>query len=471
MNALAAAHRAPPANIEAEQALLGAILLNNEAWFRVSGFLTPEHFVEPVHRRIFATIGEMIAGGQKASPVTIKSFLPSDLAIGDLSIPQYLARLAFEATTVVNAPDYARAVFDLAIRRQIIGITDDLSALAYDSPFSASPADQIADAELQLMQMSEAVAAAASSGQGDGQDYDSIIGETEERMRTGRHLRGATTGLASIDYRTGGFAPGEMTILAARPSMGKSALAVAMARRMAHLGVGVAFDTLEMSEAALRVRLLADECESMGIQIPYDRIIKGKISEAERLAIRKAAERLHGMPLAIIDRGMRLADLPTHVRQARRDLKRLGADLQVFFVDYLGLLMPGDRYKGNKVHEVGEKSAFVKAIARRERIAMVALHQLNRANEAREDRRPRLSDLRDSGDLEQDADVVMFVHREAYYLKKSGHGAKDETERLSKLADAENVMEIIIDKQRQGPTGTVTLWCDMALNAVRDRAT
>lgn len=452
--------------LEVEQSLLGALLLNNTAYSLVSGFLRPDHFSEQLHGRIYEIIGKMIAAGTVANPLTVRGALPPEIE-GLGSAGAYVAHLAAEATTVINAPDYARIVHEFALRRAAAALGSDLTAAA--GAVGASARDLLASAEIRLMALGEDAAVGDPNKAGGGQGYEDVLKDAEERLRDGRHLRGATTSFMDLDDKLGGLLPGDLILIGARPSMGKTCIALSMARRMARMGIGVGVDSLEMREGALRYRLLSDELEHDLASVPYKSIAEGRFEEKMLPRVRKAAERLKAIPLSIIDSGNRLAEIPAHIRRARKECEAKGAALQVFMIDYLGLIRPGDRYAGNRVSEVTEISNTIKALAKREHVAIVALHQLSRANEGRDDKRPRLSDLRDSGALEQDADVVMFVHREYYYLSKPGHaGGMDKADRMGRMVDEEHVMEIIIDKQRSGPTGAVRLWCDMATNSVRN---
>lgn len=464
-----------PANIEAEQALLGELLMNGRALGSVSGFLDPHHFGEEVHAEIYAVMTEMAKLGKPISPITVRDYLNPDQKVGEISLWQYLVQLAGGALGVGHVTGLGQAVRDMAMRRGLSSIGHGMAAWARNAKPGDAPSIQIADAEARLHALA---ADLARSDQPDEHDnYDALSDRIAERAASGGGIAGTACGIAGIDNRIGGFEPGDLVLIAARPGMGKTALAVAMARRAAAGGVGCGFDSIEMNRDQIRYRLISEQCDTFGAKVAYSSIRRGRLNENELWAIREAGRRLSELPLALITAGNRLADVPGHIRAARRFCADRGTELKLFFVDYLALLRPSDRYAGSRVNEVGEISAALKEHARREGVAMIALHQLNRSVETRDDKRPGLSDLRDSGSLEQDADVVSFVYREHYYLDKAGASLPkaaagddrdDETRRVEMLIDAEHRMELIVAKHRQGPPGTVRLWCDMATNVVRD---
>lgn len=472
MNALA--HASMPHSLEIEQALLGALLINNEALHGVT-FLRPDHFHEPLHGVIYDHIATIAQTG-RATPATVLGYLPKDLRIGDFNPGQYLARLTAEAITVSGAPSYARAIFDHATRRHLVQIGEDIANAARSIGIDHPPAQQIADAEARLFDLATIQREREKQSE---ESLDDIVTGIEEAAASGKGVAGIACGLKAIDEKLGGFEPGSLIIVAGRPGMGKTALGLSLARRAARIGVGVAFDSIEMPRKQITRRLLSDETEAMRSPVPYTNMARGKISPTELDHVRRAAERVRDLPLIINDQGNRLADIPGHIRGARRELDKRGVALGLYIVDYLGLLRPSDRYAGNKVHETGEISAGLKEIAKREKLPIIGLHQLNRALERQDEKRPGLADLRDSGNIEQDADVVAFVFREHYYLSRAGarvpnaekgDDRSDEARLLALLHATEHQMEFIIAKNRHGPVGIARLWCDMATNSVRDEA-
>jgi len=459
------AFRTAPQNVEAEQALLGAILVNNEAFYRVSDFLEPNHFFEPVHRRIFQVAGEIIRANKVASPVTIKTFLPAELAIGDITLAQYLARLAAEATTIINAEDYGRTVYDLAIRRALIGIGEDMVNVAYDAEVAETPNTQIEEAERRLFELAE-------KGHYDGGFHAfetalvSAIDMASAAYKRDGHLSGLATGLEDLDRLVGGLQASDLVILAGRPGMGKTALATNMAFNIARHWEGalqpdgsmktvnggiVGFFSLEMSSEQLATRIVAEQSG-----VPSSDIRRGRISEDQFAKIVAAAREMQRMPLYIDQTGgLTVAQLSARARRLKR---QRGLDLVV--VDYIQLLQGSSRRgSDNRVQEVTEITNQLKALAKELNVPILALSQLSRQVENRDDKRPQLSDLRESGSIEQDADVVMFVFREEYYLKNKEPrpGTQEHLDWVAQMEQVHGVAEVIIGKQRHGPTGSVQL--------------
>lgn len=477
MNAVAR-HIRPddPTNVEAEQHFLGAVMHSNEVLAEVAGFLEARHFSEPAHAELYRIMGEMIQAGRPVTPVTIADYLP-DMEIGDRHIRRYVIDMFGETLGPMAAAGFARSIHENAIRRDLISIGNGITSWARTARPGDSPAVQVADAEARLF----ALSAEAARGERGAEDdtIDALMEDIEARAAKGGGSAGARCGIRSIDNRLGGFLPGQMILVGGRPGMGKSAFGLSLARSAARAGMGVGFDSIEMTKPEVRVRLLADETEALGYPVPYERITSAQFRDGELSAVRAAADVIRDIPLHIITAGNRLSDIPGHIRAARKAVHKRGVDLGLFVVDYLGLLRGGDRYAGDRVNELGEISRTLKEIARREAVPIIALHQLNRGveSQARDDRRPGLADLRGSGDLEQDADVVLFVYREHYYLSQPGARVpkaedgdpRSDQERRADLAEAcQNKMELIIAKRRQGRTGVIHLWTNMATNAVRD---
>jgi replicative DNA helicase len=464
--------RAPPHNIEAEQALLGAVLVNNEAFYRVSDFLEPKHFLEGIHQRIFELMSGLIRAGKLATPVTLKTFLPADLDIAGLSVNQYLARLAAEATTVINAEDYGRTVYDLSIRRDLINIGEDMVNLAYDAPVDATPQSHIEDAERKLFELAE-TGRYETGFQRFARALTTAVDMAAHAYQRDGHLSGIATGLTDLDSRMGGLQASDLIILAGRPGMGKTALATNIAYNVARAWQGevradgqmatvnggiVGFFSLEMSAEQLATRIIAEQTG-----IPSTKIRRGAIDEAEFEKIKDVSIELQNLPFYVDETGgLSIGQLAARARRLKR---QRGLDLLV--IDYVQLLQGSSRRSSeNRVQEITEITTRLKALAKELNVPILALSQLSRQVENREDKRPQLSDLRDSGSIEQDADVVLFVFREEYYhqMRKPTEGNREKfAEWLAEGERVEGKAEVIIGKQRHGPIGTLELQFDAAV--------
>ena len=459
------AYRSAPHNIEAEQALLGAILVNNDAFYRVSDFLEPKHYFEPLHQTIYETASSLIRMGKVATPVTLKTFLPADTDIGGMTVGQYLARLAAEATTIINAQDYGRTVYDMALRRDLIGIGEDMVNVAYEAPVDFAPRAQIEDAERKLYELAE-------SGRYDGgfqrfsQALTVAVDMAAKAFQRDGKLSGIATGLRDLDTKMGGLQPSDLIVLAGRPGMGKTALATNIAFNVARAhraevqvdgtmksvnGGVVGFFSCEMSAEQLATRIIAERTG-----IPSSSIRRGGITEADFEKIRDYSIELQSLPFYVDETGgLSISQLTARARRLKR---QKGLDLIV--IDYIQLLSgSGKRGNDNRVQEVTEITTNLKALAKELNVPVIALSQLSRQVENRDDKRPQLSDLRESGSIEQDADVVMFVYREEYYLanKEPRAGTEEYAKWQTEMDLAHGKAEVIIGKQRHGPTGTVEL--------------
>jgi replicative DNA helicase len=457
-------YRQPPHNIEAEQALLGAIFVNNDALNKVGDFLKPEHFFEPVHQRIYDATIKLIERGQIANPVTLKHFFEADDALSDVEGPKYLARLAGAAVSIINVEHYGRVVFDLAMRRNLIGVGEDMVNDAYDNDVEQSAQRQIENAEQRLFSLAESGEVEAGL-----MDFSAALKDAINMAEAAFHreglLTGVATGLIDLDKKLGGLHRSDLLILAGRPAMGKSALATNIAFHAAQKysealasgkdmekcdGAVVAFFSLEMSAEQLATRLLAEQAE-----ISSERIRRGDISSDDFSRLASAAARLQNVPLFIDDTpALTISALRTRARRLKRT-----NNLGLIVVDYLQLLRPSGRGPENRVQEISEITQGLKALAKDLDVPVLALAQLSRQVEQRDDKRPLLSDLRESGSIEQDADVVMFVFREEYYheRKEPELDTPEHAEWQEKAERIHGLSEIIIGKQRHGPTGTVRL--------------
>ena len=457
-------YRSAPHNIEAEQSLLGAILVNNDAFYRVSDFLEPKHYFEPLHQTIFETAASLIRMGKVATPVTLKTFLPADTDIGGMTVGQYLARLAAEATTIINAQDYGRTIYELSLRRDLIRIGEDMVNVAYDAPVDFAPRAQIEDAERQLYELAE-------SGRYDGgfqkfsQALTVAVDMAAKAFQRDGKLSGIATGLRDLDSKMGGLQSSDLIIVAGRPGMGKTSLATNIAYNVAKAYVGevqadgttrpvnggvVGFFSCEMSAEQLATRIIAERTG-----IPSSSIRRGGISETDFEKIRDYAIELQSLPFFVDETGgLSIAQL---MARARRLKRQKGLDLIV--IDYIQLLSGSSkRSNDSRVQEITEITTSLKALAKELNVPIIALSQL--------------SDLRESGSIEQDADVVMFVFREEYYLamKEPRPGTEEHSKWQQDMERALGRAEVIIGKQRHGPTGTVELHFDASVTRFGDLA-
>ncbi|MBN9486205.1 MAG: replicative DNA helicase [Alphaproteobacteria bacterium] len=465
--------RLPPENLEAEQALLGSILVNNAAYHRVSDFLKGEHFANALHGRLFDDAARLIEKGQVVSVITLKTYLEQDEAMKEAGGAQYLANLAAASVHVIDAEQYGRVVHDLYLRRQLIALGHDVVNGAFKPTLEESAMEQIEVAEKQLYDL-------ASVGQIEGgfKPFRASLTEAMTAAEAAYHRAGQLTGVASglfqLDQLLGGLHRSDLIILAGRPAMGKSSLATnigfnaARAYREEHDtngrvkavdGAVVGFFSLEMSAEQLATRMVSEQAE-----IPSEKIRKGELISADFDKVLSVANELEHLNFFIDDTpALSIAALRTRARR----LKRMHG-LGLLIVDYLQLLAPsGKSRQENRVQEVSEITRGLKTLAKELDVPVLALSQLSRAVEQREDKRPQLADLRESGSIEQDADVVMFIYRDEYYLMRDEpqRRAEESDQRFNERHDAwrqrceqqYGKAEVIVAKQRHGPTGIVRL--------------
>jgi replicative DNA helicase len=425
----------------------------------------------------------LIRAGKLATPITLKTFLPADIDIAGLNASQYLARLAAEATTIINAAEYGRTVYDLAVRRALIVIGEEMVNEAFDAAVDSSPRDQIEETEKRLYELAE-------TGRYDGgfqrfaQALTSAVDMAAHAYQRDGKLSGLATGLDDLDRMMGGLQPSDLVILAGRPGMGKTALATNIGYTVARAWQGqigadghmktvnggiVGFFSLEMSAEQLATRIIAEQTE-----IPSSRIRRGGITEADFERIKDISIELQSLPFYVDETGgLAVAQLAARARRLKR---QRGLDLLI--VDYLQLLQGTSRRASEgRVQEITEITTNLKALSKELNVPILALSQLSRQVESREDKRPQLSDLRESGSIEQDADVVMFVFREEYYhqMRKPSEANREKfAEWLAEADKHHGKAELIIGKQRHGPTGTVELQFEAQVtrfgNLARDEA-
>jgi len=455
-----------PHSIQAEQALLGALLYDNEVYHRIGSIVNEKHFYNPVHSRIYETAARLIESGKLADAIVLKNRFSQDETLIDIGGEQYLAELLLAAPSGATAVEYAKMVFDLAMRRELIRLGGDISNEAANPENEQEAMEQISDAESRLYNLAEIGSVQNGFETFKAAMIKSIDMASAAYARDGG-LSGISTGLVDMDRQLGGLHKSDLLILAGRPSMGKTSLATNIAFHIAkkfreektETGVSkaadggrVGFFSLEMSSEQLATRILAEQSG-----VPSHKIRRGDINASEYGHIRDSAEDISNIPLHIDDTGgISIGQLAARARR----LKRM-AGLDLIVVDYLQLLTGGKALKSSdgRVQEVSAITQGLKAIAKELDIPVLALAQLSRQVEQRDDKRPQLSDLRESGSIEQDADVVMFVFREEYYKARSepSEGTQEHVTWQEEMDRLHGKAEIIVGKQRHGPIGTIKL--------------
>ncbi|MBU6140214.1 MAG: replicative DNA helicase [Proteobacteria bacterium] len=452
-------------NIEAEQAVLGTIILNNEYLNRVSEFLRVEHFYEPAHQKIYAQIIHHIDKIEIiANQVTLKQFFESDPTIKAVGGALYLANLLSAASAIIDISDYGRVIHDLAMKRELAMVGEDIVNRIYATEEKTTATQQIELAEATLFKLSE-----HGNGRGDFRSISSSLTETLNKTLLARqrdsHISGVSTGLTDLDKILGGMQQSDLIILAGRPSMGKSSLGIQVALNACKImnkdvveqkeKKAVGFFSLEMSADQVAARVLSTECS-----INATKFRNGQISEHEWEVIATRSAEISKLPFFVDDTpALSIAAIRT---RARRMVRK--HNLSLLVIDYLQLVHGvSTRASENRVQEISEITQGMKALAKEFNIPVIALSQLSRAVEQREDKRPQLSDLRESGSIEQDADVVAFIYRDGYYLERK-RPAESEVEKFNewktRMQEVAHRTEVIIAKQRNGPVGTIDLFFD-----------
>ncbi|AXU06651.1 replicative DNA helicase [Rickettsia japonica] len=454
--------RVLPSNVQAEQMLLGAILTNNELLNYVSEFLRDEHFFEPIHQKIYKAIEKITEKGLTATPITLRSMLTQDELFQEVEGAAYLAKLITMSMMVINPVDYGKIIYDLAIKRNLINIGEEVVNNAYNSSLEVEAKEQIEHAEAKLYDL-------ASEGLNEksftkiGVSISESLASINRAMKNNDHIIGISTGLIDLDNKLCGFHNSDLIILAGRPSMGKTAFAINLAlnacnnMRLKNIRdnqeiQSVGFFSLEMSSEQLTTRLL-----SMCAEIDSTSLRTGILGEEKYNRLRKEANTLSELQFFIDDTpALSISTIRTRARRMKRK-----HNLGILFIDYLQLIR-GVSKSENRVSEISEITQGLKAIAKELNIPVIALSQLSRAVELREDKKPMLSDLRESGTIEQDADIVMFIYREEYYLTRKEPAAGDAKHAawLDKLNKVYNIADIIVAKHRNGPVGNVPLYYD-----------
>jgi len=442
-----------PNNIEAEQAVLGSILLTNEIFDEVNTIISNKNFYDPMHQKIFAAIENLIFKGMLANPITLKNYFEKEK--DEINVPEYLVKVTKFSTSTRQAIEYSKIIYDMFVRRELIKISENTIDTAKLNDLNTSGQSIIENSEKLLFDLAEKGSFNSSLIK-----YDEAMRLTIEMAsnayKNEEGIVGVPTGLRDLDDRLGGLHNSDLLIIAGRPSMGKTALATNIAfnaaQKLQESGKKstVAFFSLEMSSEQLSTRILAEQS-----RIKSNDIRRGRISEEQFDKFLETSKNISELPLYIDETpAISIAALSNRARRIKRIY---GLDLIV--VDYIQLMRAVHTFKDGRVQEISEITQGLKAIAKELSVPVLALSQLSRAVEQRDDKKPQLSDLRESGSIEQDADVVMFVYREAYYLERKEPRAAtvEHAEWQAKMNEVANLAEIIIGKQRHGPTGNLML--------------
>ena len=442
-----------PSNLEAEQALLGSILVNNDIIDEVASIINPVSFYDPAHTKIYEVIENLNNKGMIANPITLKNFFEKDNMLDEVGGTEYLVKLTRFSGSTKQAVDYAKVVHEMYLRRELVLISDNLNSDTLNT--REQTAEKIIEStEKSLFDLAER-GSFSQSFLKFNQALDQTIEMATLAMKNDKGIVGVPTGLTDLDDKLGGLHKSDLVILAGRPSMGKTALATNIAYHASQTLLSrqekssVAFFSLEMSSEQLSTRILSEQA-----RIKSDDIRRGKVTEEEINRYIETSRNIYNLPL-FIDETPAIT-IATLSNRARR-IKRLFG-LSLIVVDYIQLMRSGNTNRNDgRVQEISEITQGLKALAKELGVPVLALSQLSRAVEQRDDKQPQLSDLRESGSIEQDADVVMFVYREAYYLerKQPKLGSIEHAEWQSKMNDVNGLADIILGKQRHGPTGTV----------------
>ncbi|WP_374407606.1 replicative DNA helicase [Pelagerythrobacter sp.] len=481
----AAQGRALPANIEAEAAFLGAVLIDNRVIEELPVAIRPEHFFEPVHQRVYERVLTLLDRNAVVTPVTLKPYFEGDEALKELGGITYLAQLTADGQGLLAPRELAQQIYDLALLRELVSVGRTLVTGALDTSEDVAPMERIAQAEADLFKVAEG-ASSSNEASSFGMATNKALGMIELAINSGGHISGKTTGLTSINDKCGGLHNSDLIILAGRPGMGKSSLATNIAFNCADrllrdrrdeidegrsVGAGVALFSLEMSADQLATRILAEQAG-----ISSEALRMGKISRDDFQKLSFASQRLAELPLFIDDTpALTIAALRTRARRLKRK-----HEIGLVIVDYLQLLQGSGRATDNRVNEISEISRGLKTLAKELDVPVIALSQLSRAVEQRDDKRPMLSDLRESGSIEQDADMVWFIYREDYYVASrepkrpvESDDAKTHEAHATWASEMERVFglaELIVAKQRHGATGKVRLRFEPRITRFSDLA-
>jgi len=443
-----------PCNIEAEQAVIGSVLVSNDIYDEINPIIDSEKFFDPIHAKIFDTIANLISKGLLANPITLKNHFENNQGLKELGGQEYLIKITKFSTSVKQAIDYANIVQEMHVRRELIKLSESVLDQASNAEeASITGEEMIQNTEKSLFDLAERGHFNQSF-----MKFESALKQTIDMAKSAYQndggIVGVPTGLDDLDSRLGGLHKQDLVIIAGRPSMGKTALATNIAfhaaKNIEKKGIKstVAFFSLEMSSEQLSTRILSEQS-----RIRSNDIRRGKVSEKEFEKFIETSKNIFELPLYIDETpAITIAAISNRARR----IKRLFG-LELIVVDYIQLMRSGRKMEFNRVQEISEITQGLKALAKELNVPVLALSQLSRQVEQRDDKKPQLSDLRESGSIEQDADVVMFVFREAYYLerKEPTLGSIDHAEWRQKMDEVSHLADIMIGKQRHGPTGNV----------------
>ena len=442
-----------PNNIEAEQAVIGSVLTSNEIFDDISTIISENNFYDPLHQKIYSALNSLIFKGMLANPITLKNYFESEK--DDLNIPEYLIKITKFATSSRQSIEYSKIIYDMFVRRELIKISENIIDNAKINDLNTNSQTIIENSEKVLYDLAE-----RGSSNSALLKFDEAIKQTvnmaSNAFKNEEGIVGVPTGLKDLDDRLGGLHKSDLIIIAGRPSMGKTALATNIAfhaaKKIQETGKkgSVAFFSLEMSSEQLSTRILAEQS-----RIKSNDIRRGKISEEQLEEFIETSKNISELPMYIDETpAISVAALSNRARR----IKRLHG-LDMIVIDYIQLMRATFALKEGRVQEISEITQGLKALAKELSVPVLALSQLSRAVEQRDDKKPLLSDLRESGSIEQDADVVMFVYRESYYLKakEPRPATVEHAEWQAKMNEVSHLAELIIGKQRHGPTGNVML--------------
>jgi len=453
-----------PNNIEAEQAVIGSILVTNEIFDEINTIISNVNFYDPMHQKIFNAIESLIYKGMLANPITLKSYFETEK--DDLDVPEYLVKITKFSTSARQATEYSKIIYDMFVRRELIKISEETIDTAKINDLNVTGQNIIEKSERLLFDLAEKGSFASSLIK-----FDEAMKQTIEMAsaayKNEEGIVGVPTGLRDLDDRLGGLHQSDLIIIAGRPSMGKTALATNIAfnaaQKLQDSGKksSIAFFSLEMSSEQLSTRILAEQS-----RIKSNDIRRGKISDEQFDKFIETSKNISELPLYIDETPA--ISIAAMSNRARRIKRLFGLDMIV--VDYIQLMRGTFNNKDGRVQEISEITQGLKAIAKELSIPVIALSQLSRAVEQRDQKKPQLSDLRESGSIEQDADVVMFVYREAYYLERlePRPATVEHAEWQAKMNEVSNLAEIIIGKQRHGPTGNIMLEFEAMFTKFKD---